>query len=53
MPWERASEGCQAGEGRCFNLNKAHKSSMGKLLQGILGPDKQQKTCTGPAVLER
>lgn len=52
LPWERASKGCQAGEGRCFSSNKAH-AGMGKLLQGILGPDEQQKSCTEPAVLER
>ena len=52
LPWERAGEGCQAGEGRCFSSHKAH-ASVGKLLQGILGPDKQQKSCTEPVVLER
>lgn len=45
MPWEWASEGCQAGGGRCFSSNKAH-ASMGKLFQGILGPEEQQKCCT-------
>lgn len=52
LPWERASKGCQAGEDRCFSSNKAH-TDMGKLLQGILGLDKQQKSCTEQAMLER
>lgn len=50
LPWEHASEGCQAGEGRGFGANKAHTST-GKFLQGVLRLGEQQ-ICTDLAVLE-
>jgi len=52
LPQERGSKGHQAGEGWCFSSDKAH-ASMGKLLWGIFGLGKQQKSCTELAVLER